>query len=90
MHDRMFANQGALLVPQLKEAATALGLDAEKFGQCLDSGKYADVVKEDLDYGTGLGVSSTPTMYVNGRPLIGAQPFEYFKTVIDEELARKE
>lgn len=89
MHDRMFSNQQALQVPQLKESAAAIGLDAAKFGQCLDSGKYAEAVQTDLDYGEKLGVSSTPTMYVNGRPLVGAQPYEYFKTVIDEELARK-
>ena len=89
MHDRMFANQQALQVPQLKEHATSLGLDAAKFTECLDSGKYAQAVKTDLDYGNKLGVTSTPTMFINGRPVIGAQPYEYFQTVIDEELARK-
>jgi protein-disulfide isomerase len=88
MHDRMFANQGALLVPQLKETAAALGLDSAKFDQCLDSGKYAAIVQEDLEYGSDLGVSSTPSLYVNGRPVIGAQPYDVFKRVIDEELAR--
>ena len=39
--------------------------------------------------GEALGVGSTPMLYVNGRPVVGAQPFEYFKIVIDEELARK-
>jgi protein-disulfide isomerase len=89
MHDRMFGHQGALLVPQLKESAAALGLDAAKFEQCLDSGKYAGVVQEDLEYGSDLGVSSTPSLYINGRPVVGAQPFDVFKRVIDEELARK-
>lgn len=89
MHDRMFANQQALMVPQLKEHALALGLDGTTFTQCLDSNKYADAVNADLQYGTKLGVSSTPTMYINGRPVIGAQPYEYFQSVIDEELARK-
>ena len=88
MHDRMFGNQQALAVPQLKESAAALGLDAGKFEQCLDSNKYTDVVNVDVQYGNKLGVASTPTMYVNGRAVIGAQPFEYFQTVIDEELAR--
>jgi protein-disulfide isomerase len=88
MHDRMFANQQALHVPQLKEHAVALGIDTAAFNQCLDSGKFADAVKADLRYGSELGVSSTPTMYINGRPLIGAQPYDVFKSVIDEELAR--
>jgi protein-disulfide isomerase len=89
MHDRLFANQQALQLPQLKEHAAAIGLDATKFGECLDSGKHAAAVTKDLEYGNQLGVSSTPTVYVNGRAVVGAQPFEYFKSVIDEELARK-
>ncbi len=89
MHDRLFANQQALAVPQLKEHAAALNLDAGKFGTCLDAGQYTEAVNVDLQYGTQLGVSSTPTVYINGRPVIGAQPYEYFQTVIDEELARK-
>jgi protein-disulfide isomerase len=58
------------------------------FNQCLDSGKHTARVAENLKSGEALGVSSTPTLYVNGRPVVGAQPFDYFKTVIDEELAR--
>jgi protein-disulfide isomerase len=89
MHDRLFANQQALMVPQLKEHAVALGLDMAAFNECLDSGKYGDAVNADLQYGTRIGVTSTPTMFINGRPVVGAQPYEYFQTVIDEELARK-
>ena len=88
MHDRLFANQQALQVPLLKQYATVLGLNMDAFNQCFDSGKHADRVGENLREGEALGVSSTPTFYVNGRPVVGAQPFEYFKTVIDEELAR--
>lgn len=89
MHDRMFADQRALDVPKLKESAAALGLDAAKFGQCLDSGKHAGLVTAGTAQGEKMGVNSTPTLYINGRALIGAQPFEAFKQVIDEELARK-
>lgn len=88
MHDRLFANQQALDVPALKQHATTLGLDEAAFAQCLDSGKFADVVQADLALGTKLGISSTPTLYVNGRPVIGAQPYDYFVTVVEEELAR--
>ena len=89
MHDRMFVMQQALEVPQLKEHAAGLGLDAAKFSQCLDSGKYAEAVNADLQYGTQIGVASTPTVYVNGRAVVGAQPYEAFQSIIDEELARK-
>lgn len=89
MHDQMFANQRALNVPELKQYAAGLGMDAAKFDQCLDSGKHAGLVASGLAQGEKMGVNSTPTLYINGRPLIGAQPFEAFKQVIDEELARK-
>jgi protein-disulfide isomerase len=89
MHDHLFANQRALGVPELKQAAGPLGLDAAKFGQCLDSGKHTALVRSGLVQGEQMGVNSTPTLYINGRPLIGAQPFEAFKAVIDEELSRQ-
>jgi protein-disulfide isomerase len=89
MHDRLFANQRALGLPSLKQAAAGLGLDAAKFDQCLDSGKYAAGIAEDMKQGESLGVQSTPTVYVNGRPVVGAQPYEFFQMVIDEELAKK-
>jgi protein-disulfide isomerase len=88
MHDRMFANQQALQVPALKQHAASIGLDTNAFNQCLDSGKHTTRVADNLKSGEKLGIGSTPTLYVNGRPVVGAQPFEYFKTVIDEELAR--
>jgi len=88
MHDLMFADIGALSVPQLKQGAAKLRLDQAAFDQCLDSGKHEAVVRADYAGGEKLGVNSTPTMYINGRPLIGAQPYEAFKQVIDEELQR--
>ena len=89
MHDRLFANQSAMEVPALKQYAAALGLTAATFDQCLDSGKFASVIAEDMKLGETLGVQSTPTLYVNGRPVLGAQPFEVFQSLIDEELAGK-
>ena len=89
MHDRLFANQQGLAVPSLKQTAAGLGLEAAKFDQCLDSGKYAASIAADMKEGEQLGVQSTPTMYVNGRAVVGAQPFEFFQSVIDEELAKK-
>ena len=89
MHDRMFANQRALTVPDLKAAAVAMKLDATAFNQCLDSGKFAEAIRADMAQGEKLGVNSTPSIFVNGRALVGAQPFEAFKAIIDEELARR-
>ena len=89
MHDQLFANQRALNVPDLKQYAVTLGLDAAAFNQCLDSGKNGRLVAAGSAQGEQMGVNSTPTLYINGRPLIGAQPFEAFKQVIDDELAKK-
>ena len=87
-HDRLFANQQSLQPEELKQHATALGLDAAAFNACLDSSKYGERVRDGVAQGTRLGVNSTPTIYINGRMLSGAQPYETFVSVIDEELSR--
>jgi protein-disulfide isomerase len=87
-HDRLFANQQLLQPEDLKKHASDLGLDAAAFGSCLDSSKYGERVRNGVAEGTRLGVNSTPTIYINGRMLSGAQPYETFVSVIDEELSR--
>jgi protein-disulfide isomerase len=87
-HDRLFSNQEALKPADLKRHAADLGLDSAKFDACVDSSKYGERVRDGVAQGTRLGVNSTPTIYVNGRLLSGAQPYETFVTVIDEELSR--
>jgi len=89
MHDAMFADQRNLGVDALKAKAQSLGLNAESFGQCLDSGEYADEVAADLRAGVEAGVSGTPAMFINGIPLSGAVPYEQVAEVIDAELERK-
>jgi len=64
-----------------------LGLDSNNFSQCLESGKYTEVIEKDNELARQLGVQSTPTFVVNGTPLIGAQPFESFQQVIDIALS---
>jgi protein-disulfide isomerase len=87
-HDVLFANQRAMQVDQLKKYAADLGLNAQTFASCLDDGKHAARVQKGLEEATGLGLGSTPSIFINGRLLMGAQPFEAFKAVIDEELQR--
>lgn len=82
-------NQGAFAKASLKGFAAALGLDTAKFNQCLDSDKYLDEVKKDTAAGRAAGVSGTPSSFVNGRIIVGALPFDQFKTVIDQALAGK-
>ena len=88
-HDQLFGNQQALQPDDLKKYAATAGMDAAKFGDCLDSQKYAERVRDGVAAGTRLGVNSTPTLYVNGRRVEGAQPYEVFAGIIDEELAKQ-
>lgn len=67
--------------------AQELDLDQEQFEQCIDESRYTDDVMSDYDYASNLGVRSTPTFFLNGVPLVGAQPYEVFKEVIEQELA---
>ena len=87
MHAKLFANQKALDLPQLKGYAKEIGVDTGKFDKCLDSGEKSKVVEESKKAGEEAGVSGTPAFFINGRPLSGAQPFEKFKEIIDHELA---
>jgi protein-disulfide isomerase len=88
MHDGLFADQSHLRVADLKQRATTLGLDTARFNDCLDSGRFASAVEADLADGTRYGVTGTPAFFINGRPLVGAVPYENFTRLIDEELAR--
>jgi protein-disulfide isomerase len=87
-HDRLFADQRAMQAADLKRHAADLKLDAATFAACLDSSKHAERVRDGMAAGNRLGVSSTPTMYINGRMLAGAYPYEAIAAIIDEELER--
>jgi protein-disulfide isomerase len=88
-HDRLFSNQELLSDADLKQHAAEVGLDAAQFNACYESRKYQADVDADIRAGDEAGVSGTPAFYINGRMLSGAQPFEVFQRLIDEELQRK-
>ena len=67
--------------------AEELGLDMDVFNECLESGRYLEEVEADYEYAANMGVRSTPTFFVNGIPVVGSQPFDVFKGLIDKELA---
>ena len=90
LHDAMFADQKGLSVAGLKAKAEQLELDTEQFNECLDSGTRSDAVRADFEAGQAAGVSGTPAMFINGRFLNGAVPFETLADLIDEELERAE
>ncbi|MEJ2342628.1 MAG: thioredoxin domain-containing protein [Gemmatimonadales bacterium] len=91
MHDLLFQEQATLAVPDLKEKAERLGLDAEEFGSCLDSGRQADRIRRDLSQGQAAGINGTPALFVNGVNVPGgAVPYEVVAAAIDRELQRME
>ncbi|MBM4778539.1 MAG: thioredoxin domain-containing protein [Archangiaceae bacterium] len=88
MHDKLFANQQALDRASIERYAQELGLDMGKFKSALDSNKFAKKVEADSAEGMQVGANGTPTFFINGREFVGAQPFEAFKGVIDEEIKK--
>jgi len=86
MHDKLFAKQEKLTEADLKGYATNLGLDTTKFNTCLSSGQFTDGVQADMELGQGMGVNGTPSFFINGKFVSGAQPFASFKAIIDAEL----
>lgn len=86
MHDKLFENQNALGVESIKGYAAELGLDTEKFNECLDSGRYENEVLSDLIDGQNYGIGGTPSFIINGQLLVGAQPYDAFKEIIESEL----
>lgn len=88
-HDLLFSGQMQLGAQTYTSYASALKLNADNFKKCLDEHRYQKEVKADYDFAAGLGVRSTPTFFINGLAVVGAQPFEVFQQVIDLELAGK-
>lgn len=88
MHDKMFANQTALTRADIEKYAADIGLDVEKFKKDWDDPKVKEEVLADQKIGNALGATGTPTFYVNGRQIVGAQPFDQFKQMIEEELKK--
>jgi protein-disulfide isomerase len=89
-HDKLFtlgqSDGTGLAVTDLKKYASDLGLDVSKFNQCLDNGETADVIKKDISDGNSIGVNGTPSFVINGKLVVGAQPFASFQQAIDAAL----
>ncbi len=88
-HDTLFAHQDQLDRVGLEKHATDLGLNVEKFKAALDSGKFKSKVDEEVALGDKSGAGGTPTFFINGDKLVGAQPVDAFKKAIDGALAKK-
>lgn len=87
-HDAMFNDQQHLAVEDLKQKAEKLSLDMKAFNTCLENGKYNAEIQSDMEEGVRVGISGTPAMFINGRLLIGAQPYADIQKIIEDELRR--
>jgi protein-disulfide isomerase len=85
-HDSLLTGDLGLGREAYSHYADLLGIDSQALLACVDSERYADEVEADARYAASLGVSGTPTFFINGIPLVGAQPLSQFTQVIDSEL----
>lgn len=86
MHDLMFADQKNLQIKDLQSKAESAGLDLDIFESCLSSDKYQQRVLQDVAEGSVAGVTGTPSLFINGRPLSGNVPFQNVIQIIEDEL----
>ncbi|QQR91182.1 MAG: thioredoxin domain-containing protein [Myxococcales bacterium] len=90
VHDLLFQNQRALSRPDLENYAKQAGLDLAKVKEALDTNKHKEAIDADIALAAKMGARGTPGFFINGRQLMGAQPYEKFKEVIDDEITRAE
>jgi protein-disulfide isomerase len=88
LHDALFADQTKLDKDNIIQSAKKVGLKEVEFKACLDSAKFKARVDDEIAQGQKIGIKSTPTFFINGKLVSGAQPVDVFSEVIDEELAK--
>ena len=86
MHDRLFTEQHALSRADLERHAADLGLDLSRFGAALDDGRHEAAIEADQGIARRVDARGTPAFFINGRRLMGAQPYLAFETMVDEEI----
>lgn len=82
----LFADQSSLDEIGLVNKADKIGLDSDRFGQCLDSGKYQDKVNSDYTEGLQYGIKGTPANFINGKFYSGALPFTQLEQIVKSYL----
>ena len=87
-HDKLYASSPKAAPEDLKFYAKDLGLKQDSFDKCLTTGKYKSAIQKDMNEAASLGLTGTPTFFINGRELSGAQSVEAISQIIDEELSR--
>jgi len=92
-HDFLFKNQTKLyesdnLSEDLKKISQELSLNNDQLSACLSSERFTKEIDQNYDLGKNVGVTGTPTFFINGRKLVGAQPYQTFEKIIEEELKK--
>ncbi|MFH0780464.1 MAG: thioredoxin domain-containing protein [Pseudomonadota bacterium] len=87
MHDLLLTRSPKLDRASLIAYAGELGLDVKIFTAALDLGKHAGEIEADIQLAQSIDLYNTPTIYINGRQIVGERPFDFFKKIIDEQLA---
>ncbi len=90
MHDTMMEHQTELDRAHLEQYAQQIGLDMTRFRAALDNHTHQAAIQADVAAAARVGARGTPAFFINGRNLMGAQPFEQFQTIIDDEIHRAE
>src|SRR5262249_12687922 len=89
MHDRLLAHQDALDLTSIEKNAEELGLDMKRFRKGLDEAIHRDAIEHEFEAARDkLDVNGTPTFFINGKRMSGAQPVERFREIIDRALGR--
>jgi len=86
-HDRLFSNGRKFELAQLKEQARTLGLDGARFDRCLDANEQAGAVQKDFAEGQRLGLTGTPSFFINGHFLSGAVKYATLREIVGQQLA---
>ncbi len=87
-HNSLMTVEGSLQDDDLKKRASDLGLNAETFAKCLEGTEFEPAIKATFEQGSSLGVTGTPTFFINGRMIVGARSIEEIKGMVDEEIER--
>ena len=85
-HNALFSGDYDLGSTAYEAYAVELGLEAQELLDCVESGRYEDEIDNDAQFASSLGITGTPTFFINGIPLVGAQPISSFSKIIDDEL----
>jgi protein-disulfide isomerase len=85
-HDLIFKNQNNLATIDYLKLAEELKMNVQEFKNCLDSNKYTQKIQNDYNSASSIGVNGTPTFFINGKQVVGAQPYSVFKNIIEQEL----